>query len=107
VIERSNTIRLCDLNGVVLQTFSSTSSATTPAPTTTTNKNKSNKMKENIPAALCDFISVCFSAKGHYMYAVTEECVLHIFQMETGKLENVIKVTKKKKKNIFICFLDC
>jgi len=38
-----------------------------------------------------DFVAACFAARGSILYGVTEECVLHCFEMETGNLLHAIK----------------
>lgn len=89
VIDRSNTIRVIDLSGALIHSFLSTSSnvaPTTPAP------KKESKSKSKDPVNLSDFISVTVSPKGKYLYGVTEECVMHTYEVETGKLEGVVKV---------------
>ena len=39
-----------------------------------------------------DFVNCSVSASGRYLYAVAEDCILYVFDVESGTLEHALKV---------------
>lgn len=112
VMERSGTLRIINAEGAVLATFQSTSSgaaassAAAAAPAAGAGgkpasasaavalRKKTAGGGEGGPASLGDFVAVAVSPKGCFVYGVTEECVLHCFEVSSGKLVHAIKLHK-------------
>lgn len=109
VMERSGTLRIINAEGAVLATFQSTSSgaaASAAAPSATPAAGAGGKAASAAgsslrkktagegPVGLGDFVAVSVSPKGCFVYGVTEECVLHCFEVATAKLVHAIKLHK-------------
>jgi WD40 repeat-containing protein SMU1 len=113
VLERSGVLRVISQDGTVAHVFQSTgSSAAAGAQTGTTGAMEEGKPESAsaaarskkpgahgeaaaaaaAAAALSDFVCVCVSPKGQFIYSVTEECVLHCFDLSTLKLVHAIKL---------------
>merc|ERR1711920_498028 len=88
VCSRTNTILLMNLNGQVLKSFSS-------------------GKREN-----GDFVAMCPSPKGEWLYAAAEDHRLYCFSLESCALEQTLKVADKEiiglahhpSRNIMACF---
>lgn len=98
LIERSNTIRIIDADGNIIHSLQSTSTSTSSTakssatPATSASKKK---LGGDTPLAAGDFVCATVSPKGKYLYGVTEECVLHCFELSSngaGKLVHAIKI---------------
>jgi WD40 repeat-containing protein SMU1 len=103
IVERSGLLRIIDADGAVLQTFQSTSTSSAAAPSLaelkaaapTAGRKKATSGEQ--PTQASDFVCATVSPKGKYLYAVTEECVLHCFEIGSiggGKLVHAIKLHK-------------
>ena len=111
VMERSGTLRIINAEGAVLASFQSTSSGGAAGGSAATAAAAAHaagaggkaaaasaalrkKTAGEGPASLGDFVAVCVSPKGCFVYGVTEECVLHCFEVATNKLVHAIKLHK-------------
>ena len=120
ITERSGILRIINAEGAILATFQSTSSSSSsspaasasssvsgalppdskPAPVSATARKKgaaggggAAAAAQEGPGSLGDFVAVALSPHATFLYAVTEECVLHCFEVATTKLVHAIKVS--------------
>jgi len=113
LVERSGTLRVLSSEGAVLHSFLSTSSASSSSGAAVAGALASEKDKAAAAASARaqrlgltsgvhpgDFVAACVSARrgggtganGGLLYGVTEECVLHCFDLASGKLVHAIKL---------------
>jgi hypothetical protein len=103
LVERSGTLRILSAEGAVLHSFVSTSSsgaaasASAAAAAAADPKSAASARAKRLgmnsgTASLGDFVAACVSARGSLVYGVTEECVLHCFDLASNKLVHAIKL---------------
>lgn len=118
LVERSGVLRVINIEGAIIHTFHSTSSgagagaapssvsgalppdgaaSARPASASASARSKKGAAAGGsgdsaAASSLGDFVAAVLSPKGAFLYGVTEECVLHCFDMNTTKLVHAIKV---------------